>query len=230
MNHGTQAFFDECTRARRRVAMLAVAVGGVILAGVAAFQIPWVRRMAEDTMPVLRFGIAGEQKIVPVVLLEAAAGTEAPLRDVGQVVIRRAGGGSGAGDAKPKPTPRPAERTGPRIRGLGEDEAHDLVTRALRSQGRVPIFQSEELVIEHLVRPHYPEEMREQGVEGKVSVLALIDTTGRVVDAEVMNASGAAQLDQAAEAAVRQCVFRPYTHEGERREVYAVFRFAFRIY
>ena len=45
-----------------------------------------------------------------------------------------------------------------------------------------------------------------------------------------MTGSGALQLDRAAEQAVRQCRFRPYRVAGEAREVYAVFRFAFRIY
>jgi TonB family protein len=229
MKHGTQAFFEERARSQRRVALLSVVVGGVLFAGIAAFQIAGVRKAAKDTIPILRFGIAGEKRIVPLVRIEAAAGLEDPLRDVGDLVIQRAGGGRGVGQAKPGLVPKPAEHTGPRIRGPG-DEAHDLVTRALQSQGRVPIFQSEELVIEHLVRPEYPAEMREQGVEGKVSVIALIDTAGRVVDAEVMNASGSSQLDRAAEVAVRQCLFRPYLQEGARREVYAVFRFAFRIY
>jgi TonB family protein len=229
MRHGTQAFFEERARSRRRVSLLSVVVGGVMLAGIAAFQIAGVRKAAEDAIPILRFGIAGEKKIVPLVRIEAAAGLDEPLRDVGNLVIQRSGGGRGAGEAKPGPKPSPAEHEGPRIRGPG-DEAHDLVTRALASQGRVPIFQSEELVIEHLVRPEYPDEMREQGVEGKVSVIALIDTAGRVVDAEVMSASGAIELDRAAEKAVRQCLFRPYSQEGARREVYAVFRFAFRIY
>jgi hypothetical protein len=37
-------------------------------------------------------------------------------------------------------------------------------------------------------------------------------------------------MDQASWDAVMHCKFRPYRVEGEAREVYAVFRFAFRIY
>ena len=38
------------------------------------------------------------------------------------------------------------------------------------------------------------------------------------------------QLEVAAEKAVRQCRFRPYRVNGKLSEVYAVFRFSFRIY
>jgi TonB family protein len=45
-----------------------------------------------------------------------------------------------------------------------------------------------------------------------------------------MNSSGEAQLDRAATSAVWNCRFRPYQHEGRIQEVYAMFRFSFRIY
>lgn len=229
MKHGSQAFFEERTRSQRRVATLSVLVGVCCMAGIAALQITAVRSVAERAIPGLRFGIEGKERIVPVVRIEASAGLDEPLRDVGQVVMTVAGGGRGGGVPKLARAHRPVEHTGPRVRGPG-DEAHDLVARALASQGRVPIFQSEELVIETLVRPVYPEALREKGIEGKVSVIALVDTAGRVVDAEVMAASGEPLLDQVSEDAVRQCVFRPYREEGALREVYAVFRFAFRLY
>ena len=96
----------------------------------------------------------------------------------------------------------------------------------------MPIFQSDELVIEELVRPVYPEDARERGIEGRVAVIAHVDTLGRVVEAEVMNPSGEAQLDAASRAAVLRCRFRPYRtgDRGPAQEVYAVFRFSFRIY
>jgi protein TonB len=121
------------------------------------------------------------------------------------------------------------ERRGPAMDGLGES-GHDLLSRALAEEGRVPIFQSDELIIEQLVRPQYPEDARSRGIEGRVAVLARVDTLGQVVEAEIMNASGELQLDAASRAAVLQCRFRPYRVDGAPREVYAVFRFAFRIY
>ena len=230
MNHGIQAFFAERGSARRRVSLLSAGVGVSMLAAIVALQIPIVRRNAEKALPILRFGVAGPERVVPLVKLESTVTIGEPMRDVGLVVMKREGGGRGSGKPQPAPSPsRPIEHAGPRLRGVGDDE-HDLVARALASQGSVPIFQSEELIIEHLVKPDYPEEMREKGIEGKVSVLALIDTLGKVIDAEVMRASGQLQLDQAAEVAVRKCLFRPYQEDGASREVYAVFSFKFRIY
>lgn len=227
MNHGIEAFFAERARCRRRTSLISAAVGLFLLAGLGALQIHAVRNAAERAIPELRFGVQGPERIVRLVRLEEAtvdAGDR--MRDVGRVVPHVAGGGKGEGTARARATPHATAHAGPLPTGEG-DEAHDLLARLMASQGRVPIFQSEELVIEHLVKPAYPEEMRVKGVEGKVSVLALIDTLGRVVDAEVMRASGAMQLDHAAEIAVRQCLFRPYREEGARREVYAVFRFSF---
>jgi TonB family protein len=61
-------------------------------------------------------------------------------------------------------------------------------------------------------------------------VQALIDTVGRVIDVEVVGSTGETLFEQAATTAVLQYRFRPYRLGGEVREVYAVVRFAFRIY
>jgi TonB family protein len=228
MSHGIREFFLERARCRMRVSVLCVSVGLSVLAVMGISQIPLVRRGIAQ-LPILRFGVAGEPRYVPLVRLEAEPGQDEPLLHVGEVLPVREGGGTGRGDVTvSRSLPQPG-RTGPRVRGPGE-AAQSLVARAIAGQGRVPIFQSDELIIEQLVRPEYPEDARQRGIEGKVAVLALVDTAGAVVEAQVMTASGEAQLDRAAEVAVRQCRFRPYRVGGETREVYAVFRFAFRIY
>ena len=61
-------------------------------------------------------------------------------------------------------------------------------------------------------------------------MLGRVDTAGVVREAEVLTSSGEARLDHAAETAALQCRFRPYRVSGEAREVFAVFRYAFRIY
>jgi len=58
----------------------------------------------------------------------------------------------------------------------------------------------------------------------------LVDTAGRVASVDIMASTGERALEKAATEAVWQCQFRPYRVKGEVREVYAVFRFAFRIY
>ena len=229
MTHGIEAFFSERARARRRVAMNTVLTGAVVLAALGIVNLPPVSRALRQT-PVLRFGFEGPPRYVRLIEVEARPGLPDPLRDIGQVSTA-SGGSAASGARKPPGGVRPARRRTAAV-DLSRDPGAggDLVARALTSQSQVPIFQSNDLIIERLVRPTYPEDARDQGLEGKVAVLARVDTAGQVIEAEVMTGSGALQLDRAAEEAVRQCRFRPYRVAGEAREVYAVFRFAFRIY
>ena len=228
MSHGIQEFFLERARSRRRVSVLSVCVGVGLLALIEIAQLPIVRHGAAQ-LALSRFGVAGPTRYVPLVRLEAEPGFDEPLLDVGRVQPVAEGGGAGRGEPKASRSSREPKRTGPWFHGPG-DAPRTLVARALSGQGQVPIFQSNELVIEELVRPEYPEDARQRGIEGKVAVLALVDTAGNVVEAEVMTGSGEPQLDRAAQVAVRRCRFQPYREHGERREVYAIFRFAFRIY
>ena len=86
------------------------------------------------------------------------------------------------------------------------------------------------MLIEHATTPAYPREQIDAGIEGRVMVQALIDTTGRVVDVQLLASTGVAPFERSSAEAVWQYRFRPYRPEGVTREVYAVFRFAFRIY
>ena len=52
----------------------------------------------------------------------------------------------------------------------------------------------------------------------------------QVVAVDLMGSTGERALEKAATEAVWQCRFRPYKVGGAVHEVYAVFRFAFRIY
>jgi TonB family protein len=179
--------------------------------------------------PTLRFGYEGPTRYVHLLQVEAEPGRPDALTNVGRVTplagARKGGGGGEAVAARVTRHLRssPSNRTGP------GDDVQNLAARALATQGRVPIFQSEELIIEHLVRPVYPDKARERGIEGRVAVLAHVDTMGVVMEAEVLTPSGEVELDHAAEMAVRQCRFRPYRVAGAPQEVYAVFRFRFRL-
>jgi protein TonB len=55
-------------------------------------------------------------------------------------------------------------------------------------------------------RKIYPEEARERGEEGPVTVRFTVERSGRVVDAEIVRASAYPRLDAAALASVRQAV------------------------
>jgi TonB family protein len=63
--------------------------------------------------------------------------------------------------------------------------------------------------------PTYPDAARRAGVQGVVRVLALVDTSGAVIEASV--ARSIPELDAAALDAVRGSRFRPYVYEGRPR-------------
>jgi TonB family protein len=119
--------------------------------------------------------------------------------------------------------------TRPTIEGPG-DALENMLARATARRSDVPVVLPDQLVIDKLVRPVYPEEAREKNIEGKVSVLALVDTTGAVVEVDVVGDSAHHLLEQAAVSAVWQCRFRPYRIAGKPREVYVVIPFNFTIY
>ena len=111
------------------------------------------------------------------------------------------------------------------------DAPEDLLARAFSRRSDVPVMQSEDLIIEKLVRPAYPEHAYEHNIEGRVAVLALVDTNGRVVEVQVEadDIKARREFGAAASEAVWRCVFRPYRVKGQVREVYAEFHFNFTI-
>ena len=80
------------------------------------------------------------------------------------------------------------------------------------------------------MRPSYPEEARSKGIEGKIAILALVDTLGQISEVEVVSGTELNELALASTEAVMKCRFRPYMVDGRVSEVYAMFRFNFRIY
>ncbi len=63
--------------------------------------------------------------------------------------------------------------------------------------------------------PRYPQELREQGREGTVTVTFRVDTSGRVIDASVERATDAA-FEKAALEAVRRWKFEPGKRKGKK--------------
>ena len=70
------------------------------------------------------------------------------------------------------------------------------------------------------VRPIYPPEMRDAGLEGVVPLGAVIDAEGRVTSVRGISASAHPEFTQAAIAAVRQWVFTPTLLNGQPVEVF----------
>lgn len=235
MVHGTQAFFLERSRFLRRLALLVMSVSVVAASPLVILPLlpPEQQervRVFLDRTPV-HFGFEGPEQYVERINLEAPLDVEFRRhlpRAMNTVIVPEAhkgGGGFATADADARAFADVVLDLPP---GEGRSEA-DLMARAMARAGATPVFRSEQLVIERLVKPEYPEEARAMSLEGRVAILALIDTTGQVTMTELMTGEPGGLLERAAEIAVRQTRFRPYRPDGVVRQVYALFRYAFRM-
>lgn len=69
------------------------------------------------------------------------------------------------------------------------------------------------------VRPVYPQDMRDAGIDGTVSLSALIDAEGKVASVRVTGSPAHPELAKAAVEAVKQWQFSPTLLNGEKVEV-----------
>jgi TonB family protein len=226
MLYGSQQHFAEIERFERRLSLMMAGVAVALLGMLALATQPAVRRRLP--LNAQRFGFEGRDRYVQRILLE----TLGPLRlDAGrELSVVRQQAVRGGISARPRSHDVMAQpETRARRSGPGES-TEDLLTRAREIYRSAPVVQSEDLVIERLVKPQYPEDARSRNIEGKVAVVALVDTSGSVAQVDVIGSTGERQFERAATEAVWQCRFRPYRVNGEVQQVYAMFRFAFRIY
>jgi protein TonB len=79
------------------------------------------------------------------------------------------------------------------------------------------------------VQPDYPEELREQGVQGTVTVRYTVDENGKVTGVSVERSSGNDALDDAAVRAIRRYRYRPAQQDGKPRAVQMRRPFVFRL-
>jgi len=229
MSHGAQHYFQETHDSRRRIALGTLALHALALALVLATQIPLVRHALERApRRIVRFGYEGPDRIVEKTLLPSPGGYREPLQDVGRVLARpaRAGGGGTQPSAEAR-APSPNRRSN--LPTEGEDE-YSLIARARARNAAAPLLQSSELVIESMIEPRYPERLYEKGIEGRVALMALVDTAGFVADITVVGGTGQPEFEESAVDAVKHAKFRPYRQDGATQEVYALIRYRFRIY
>jgi TonB family protein len=223
MTHGAEHYFAERARFERRVSVTTILVSLTLLTLLTLAEFGGARRFLDDPE---HFGFEGPERYVRRIELEQYGSRSGDL-DVpeGLQYVPRAskGGGQGGGHSRIQARGTDLGR-GPL--GAGGDES-DLIARAMRRSSSVPLVQSEELIFEKLVRPRYPEEARARGIEGRFSILALIDTTGRVVQVQLQSGDPAGLLEIEAATAVRSCVIRPYRVAGVPREIVARFPFNF---
>lgn len=223
MAHGAQAYFEERARFERRVSTVTVTIAVASLAALLLFaHVPGLRRTLEDPR---RFGFEGPEQYVRRIELESSGpASESAPRALEQVRAEAKKGGRPSEPDSKRPDAVPTTR---RI-GVGPGSAEDdflALARSLFPQSLV--VQSEELIVERLVRPAYPVEAQEKNIEGTVAVVAQLDTLGTIMNVQVVGGTGEPLLEDAVRAAVMQCLFRPYRVEGEAREVAVLFRFRF---
>lgn len=225
MRHGIDGYFQEQRANLRRLALLAPLVGAAFAA---ALTLLGMDRESPDPVMV-RFGYEGVDEYVRRIRLEAIG----PVEQAGLTHVKLSAreARKGGGDAPAQMHSEGARaRAAPRVGdGLGADD-EDLLARARAMQLDAPVIRSQELVIAELVRPVYPEEAQANNVEGVVEVLALVDTTGTVQQAQIIGGTGHTMLERAATDAVLQCRYRPWRHNGRAERVYAAFRIRFSLY
>ena len=225
MRHGVDAYFAEIARFERRLSGIGLAVALAALALEFAARHPEVVEAINDPV---HFGFEGEEQYVRRIRLEQVGPVEQPganAENFTAIELRKGGGeaqkavtGEGVTPAAPKHGV-----------GLGSDDM-DLVSRvrALALEG--PVIRSEELVVEKLVRPDYPEDARDRNIEGVVELVALVDTTGAVTEVHIVGGSGEPTLERAATDAVLLCKYRPYVVKDIAQRVWAYFRVSFSLY
>jgi TonB family protein len=226
MVHGSSGYFVERARFERRVSLFMVGVAVSALALQIVVLIPGVRaRLTKSALiDPMRWGFEGPEQYVKRIVLQTSGRGGSLNTPVVTYIPRQALAGGARRMLNSDRTATPE----PRRIGIGPgDSPEDLLTRARQIYRRAPVVQSEDLIIERLVRPTYPEDANQRHIGGRVAVMALVDTTGHVVRVDVMNSSGEGQLDRAATEAVWSCRFLPYLHGGHVQEVYALFTFNF---
>ncbi len=224
LSHGIETYFREFAAHRRRVSWVLLTVSGVlgIILAIAG------RRLDDaDLGDAKRFGFEGPQQWVERIRLEQLAAEEAP----GLFAITYLTAESRKGGRKPKnssshPNTEPDIVKSP---GEGSDDL-DLLAKARMLALDGPVVRSEDLIIERLVRPEYPDEAREKNLEGTVEVVALVDTTGSVLQVQVVGGTRDPLFESAAAKAILECRYRPYRVHDEARRVWAAYRIAFSLY
>lgn len=225
MRHGVEAYFAEIERFERRMSGIGIAVALAVLGLELAARNPEVVEALNDPK---HFGFEGPEQYVRRIQLEVVGPIDRPGANAENFVAieRQRGGGAEAKNASSAGTIPTAKRSG---QGPGFDD-FDLISRVRAMALEGPVIRSEELVVEKLVRPDYPDEARDKDIEGVVELVALVDTTGAVAEVHIMGGTGDPSLERAATTAVLQCRYRPYRLNDVTQRVWAFFRVSFSLY
>jgi TonB family protein len=223
-----QSHFAERARNARRLSLLAATIGLGMFLALGLGRVGPIQRALNDPK---RWGFEGPEQYVRRITLARPPGGAQALRDVGEVRERSTRrGGSPTPAASRSPTAVP--KTRPRLLGPG-DATEDLIARAVSSRPDLQVVQSEDVVAINVVQPVYPRRAYDDDIEGRVAAVALLDTTGRVIEVQVQvlmeNPAVGRDLGEAVSDAVWRSKFRPYRVQGAAIEVWVKFTYNFTI-
>jgi TonB family protein len=223
LTHGIDTYWSEYFASRRLVALVLLMVSGVLFVFIAILG----RHVAEDLGDPRRFGFEGPKHWVERIRLEDLAKEDVQgFYAITYLTAEARKGGKKPANRSSHPQATPVVDKTP---GKGDAE-EDLMAKARMLALEGPIIRSEDLIIERLVRPEYPNEAREKNIEGVVEVLALVDTTGSVLQIQIVGGTHEPMLETAAAKAILECRYRPYRVEDQARRVWAAYRIAFSLY
>jgi TonB family protein len=104
----------------------------------------------------------------------------------------------------------------------------DPVARLRAIYGNLPTVQSEDVIVRAVVKPKYPLEAIEKGIEGVVVVVAFVNELGEVEDV-ALEKGVAPPLDGEAVRAAYKTVFEPYLPGGRLQAVFVRIRYNFEL-
>lgn len=116
--------------------------------------------------------------------------------------------------------------TGGALAGLGQFANSESSGHLLDAFDMADLEKKPELIA--AVPPQYPQELRKAKVEGSVTLVFLLDETGRVEDPRVENSSRV-EFEKPALEAVRRWKFRPGMKDGEPVRTYMRLPMRFRV-
>lgn len=80
------------------------------------------------------------------------------------------------------------------------------------------------------VKPSYPKEIADQGIEGVVDLLISVDSGANLVSARLARSSGNKTLDALALEGIKKCIFRPGEVDGAKVDSLLRYKFRFELY
>lgn len=107
-------------------------------------------------------------------------------------------------------------------------DGDDPVARLRAIYGDLPTVQSDDVIVRAVVKPDYPPEAVEKGIEGIVVVVAFVNELGEVEDV-ALERGVADLLDTEAVRAAYKTKFEPYLPGGKLQSVFVRIRYNFEL-